>query len=263
MFRHVIEGLYRLMRGFDGFSQEIGDAVESYVERLLTCYDNRVAFFGEQHLKPLASGKSCDFLLELANEIILLETKAVGFTKTVLTENSIKDDTSTRRVAEGVTQIYTTAHNLHAGRFDTLGIDKSKPLLGIVVTLGDIPLVNSDWYFDTFIMTLANPKLSSPIFPSPNLSLKPVAMTVRTLEQLVMLCNSLRTSPLKLHAEKGTFPILAVGDWDTYLSHKVRDNQPAITSLPFMRPQTANILLSLGVPIDEVEKTVGSRGGTV
>ncbi len=261
MFRHVIEGLYRLMREFDGFSQDIGDTVQTYAERLLTCYDNRVALFGEQDLKPLVSGKSCDFLLELADEIVLLEVKAVGFTKTVLTENSIKDDTSTRRVADGVTQIYATAHDLHMGRLDALGIDKSKPVFGIVVTLGDIPLVNADWYFETFIMTLANPKLSPPIFPSPNLSSRPVAMTVRTLEQLVMLCNGLRLSPLRLHTEKNALPMLAVGDWDTYLSNMIKGNQSAITSLPFMRPQTANLLLSLGVPIDEVEKTVGSRGG--
>ncbi len=260
LFRHVIEGLYRLMRAFDGFDQELGKTFETYVGRLLECFENRVALFGEQQLKRLASGKSCDFLLELPDEIVLVETKAVSFTKNVLTENSIKDETSTRRVADAVTQIYSTAHDLHAGRYDGLGIDKSKPLLGIVVTLGDIPLVNSDWYFDSFIMTLASPRLSPPIIPSVNLSYRPVSMTVRTLEQLVMICNALKTSPLKVNTEKNTLPMMAVGDWDAYLSNMVKNNQAAITSLPFMRPQTANLLLSLGVPMNEVEKTVGSRG---
>ncbi len=88
---------------------------------------------------------------------MLLETKAVSFVKTSLTDKSILEDTSTRQIAKGVQQLYATAHDIRTGKLDYLKFDKSKPLLGIVVTLGEIPLVNLDWYFDTSIMALAKP----------------------------------------------------------------------------------------------------------
>ncbi len=31
-------------------------------------------------------------------------------------------------------------------------------------------MVNLDWYFDTFIMAMASPKLGAPVFPSVNLT---------------------------------------------------------------------------------------------
>ena len=259
MFRHGGEGLYRLMKGLDNFDQEIGDAFEKYVGRVLGCFEERVSLHAGKALKKLVSGKSCDFLMELPGEIVLVETKAVSFTKTVLTEKSVKDETSTRRIAEGVRQLYATAHDLHSGKFDPLKVDREKPLLGVVVTFGDIPLVNLDWYFETFVMPLASPKLEPPVYPSPNLERRPVSMTVRTLEQLVMVCNSLKTTPLELHSKKAALHEALAGDWDTYLSGIVRGNQPANKSLPFMRPQTARMMVSLGVPPNVAEERIEGR----
>jgi len=138
-------------------------------------------------------------------------------------------------------------------------LDKSKPLLGIVVTLGEIPLVNLDWYFDTFVMALASPKLEPPVFPSENLTRRPISMSARTFEQLVMACNALKTSPVGLFEQKQTMHPALVGDWNTYLNQIVRNNQNEIRSLPFMRPQTARLMVSLGVPEDKVEETVIRR----
>lgn len=260
LFRHGNDGLYRLMKGLDHFDSEIGDGFEAYVGRVLSCFEGRLSLYNEKELKKFASGKSCDFLLELPNEIVLVETKAVSFTKHNLTEASIKEETSTRKVAKGVTQLYATAHDLSAGRFDHLKVDKSKPLLGITVTLGDIPMVNLDWYFDTFIKSLASPKLEPPLYPSQNLTRRPISMTIRTLEQLVMACNALRTSPVSLHEQKVAMHEARVGDWNTYLSQIVSENQSLIQSLPFMRPQTARLLMSLGVPEETVEEKVIRRG---
>jgi hypothetical protein len=56
----------------------------------------------------------------------------------------------------------------------------------------------------------------------------------------------------------------SVGDWNTYLNQIVRDNQNEIRSLPFVRPQIARLMVSLGVPEDKVEETVirwGAEGG--
>ena len=61
-----------------------------------------------------------------------------------------------------------------------------------------------------------------------------------------MIANSLGRSPTKLHsdwsAENELFP---VGDWDAYLGHIVKDNYQAARRLPFMRPQTVDLLVSL------------------
>ena len=43
-------------------------------------------------------------------------------------------------------------------------------------------------------------------------------------------------------------------------NHIIRDNRDAIQSLPFMRPQMARLMVSLGVPEDKVNETVIRRG---
>ena len=247
LFRLGNDGLYRLMKGLDRFDSEIGDGFEAYVGRVLRCFESRATLLGEAELKKATVGKSCDFLLELPDEIVLVETKAVSFVKTSLTEQSIREDTSTRQIAKGVQQLYATAHNLHEGRLNHLGVDRRKALMGIVVTLGEIPMVNLDWYFKSFIMSLASPKLEAPVFPSANLTRRPVSMSARTFEQLVMGCNARKTSPMRILDQKETMPPALVGDWNTYLNQIVRDNRDEIQSLPFMRPQIARLMVSLGV----------------
>jgi len=259
LFRLGNDGLYRLMKGLDQFDSEIGDGFEAYIGRVLQCFEGRISLLGEAELRKATSGKSCDFLLELPDAVALVETKAVSFVKTSLTDKSILEETSTRQIAKAVQQLYATAYDLKTGRLDHLMLDKSKPLLGIVVTLGEIPLVNLDWYFDTFVMALASPKLEPPVFPSENLTRRPISMSARTFEQLVMACNALKTSPVGLFEQKQTMHPALVGDWNTYLNQIVRNNQNEIRSLPFMRPQTARLMVSLGVPEDKVEETVIRR----
>lgn len=259
LFRLGNDGLYRLMKGLDRFDSEIGDGFEAYVGRVLGCLTNKTAILGEAELKRATSGKSCDFLLDLPDAIVLLETKAVSFVKNSLTEKSILEETSTRQIAKGVQQLYATAHDLKSGKLNHFNLDPTKPLLGIVVTLGEIPLVNLDWYFDTFIMALASPKLEPPIFPSENLTRRPISLSIRTFEQLVMVCNALKTTPVTLFDQKQSLPIAEVGDWSTYINHIVRDNQEAIEGLPFMRPQMTRLMVALGVPEDRAEENLVRR----
>jgi hypothetical protein len=260
MFRLGNDGLYRLMKGLDQFDSEIGDGFGAYVGRVLQHFEGTIRLLGEAELEKAASGKSCDFLLELPDAVVLVETKAVSFVKTSLTDKSILEETSTRQIAKAVQQLYATAYDLKTGRLDHFRLDKSKPLIGIVVTLGEIPMVNLDWYFDTFIMALASPKLEPPVFPSDNLTRRPISMSARTFEQLVMACNALKTSPVALFDQKQTMHPAMVGDWNTFLNQIVRDNEHEIRSLPFMRLQTARLMVSLGVPEADVEETVISRG---
>ena len=264
MFRHMGDGLYRHMKGLDGFPEEFGYAFESYVGRVLRSFHEIVGIYDEAHLMCLASNKSCDYLVELTDMILLVETKAVSFVKTVLTEKSVSEDSSTRRIAEGIRQLYATARDLEIGKYDSLNIDKSKPLLGVVVTFGDVPLVNSKWYFDTFILSHATRKLEQPIYPSELLTRRTFSVSVRTLEQLVIVCNSKPTSPLHLYDEKTKHSDISIGDWDTWISHMLNAmHEEQVEPLPFTRPQTANLLTSMGVPPEMTEKSIGSRGGPI
>jgi hypothetical protein len=248
VLRHSGQGLYSAIKALPSFGKEFGRSVQRYIGKLLACADRKMRLVTNSELEKHSPGKSCDYLLEFADCVLLLESKATSFVAQHLTENAILNDGSTGKIAEGIEQLYTTAHDLRSGVFQAFGIDRDKPVIGIVATFGDIPFANSDWYFKTFVLPRAGSKLQQPIFPSVNMSRAPIVMTLGTLELLVTVLNSRLTSMTALCDEKDALPYITVGDWDAFLREKVSSNQSNLLPLPFVTENCTAFFTAMGIP---------------
>jgi hypothetical protein len=248
LLRHSRHGLYTAIKALPSFGKEFGSSVQQYVGQVLACAHYTVHMLRSSELEERSPGKSCDYLIEFPESILLVESKATSFAAERLVEQAILQDGSTGKIADGIEQLYTTAHDLGSGVFRPLGIDDSKPVIGVVVTFGEIPFANSDWYLNTFILTRAESKLKQPIYPSPNMQRVPIVMSISTLELLVMAMNSLGASLLSLCQEKDALPYITVGDWDTFLTQKLRPNESSFEPLPFIAPNCDAFFKCMGIP---------------
>jgi hypothetical protein len=247
VLRHAGQGLYNAMKQLPSFGAEFGASVQRYVGKVLNCATRKLRAAGNLELEKLSPGKSCDFLVEFAESILLVESKATSFVAERLVENAILSDGSTAKIATGIEQLYTTAFDLHSGVFDSLGVDPAKPVVGIVVTFGEIPFANSSWYRDSFILKRAESKLRTPAYPSANMERWPLVMSLGTLELLLMNLNSFDAGITALCDEKDSEPYIKTGDWDQFLKSKLAENQPRVKPLPFVAEQCGVFWDSLGL----------------
>ena len=247
IFRHSGHGLYWRMREIAEFEDEIGPNFERYVRRVLESIESRVSILDSGTLERCSPGRSCDFVVVLNDEILFVECKATWSTARDLTENALDKDTSNRKIADGIVQIYTTAYETDAGTFDALGVPRDKPAIGVVVTLGDLVYANSQWFFERFVVAKAYPKLKEPVYPSAKLPRPPIALSVGALERLVVACNSIPTTPTRLLREKEETSYLVEGDWDQFLNRRLRESAAPIAELEFQRESTERLKQSLGI----------------
>ena len=236
--RHLSEGLYRLARSCECFGEEFGKSFQQYVGRVLKAHRGEHKLFDSNQIDKLLESSSCDFLVETADAVLLVEAKGATFTADLLTDGAILNDNSTTKVAKAMKQIYSTAHGMDSDVFRGLGIDCEKPILGMVVTFGELPFANSEWYFNSFFLPRARTVLSPPIYPGTSMKNHPIVISVRTLEHLVTCLNNLNASYMKLFEEKEQRHYNEVGDWNTFLKSKLRDQGENIEALPFVRQQT-------------------------
>jgi hypothetical protein len=241
-FRHSNLGLYRLARECPTFGDEFGHSFQEYVGQVLRCISGSVRVLEDKELERLAPGKSCDFLVEREDEVILVECKATTSSVRIPLEENLVRDGSTGMVAKALVQLYTTAHDLVSGRFSCLGVGQTKPLVGVVVTFGELPFANSDWYYDKVIFARSENDLSPPIYPSEGLSRRPMVISVSCLEDLALLIRDSRESLVALYDEKQNLPYVQAGDWDVFVGHRRKQGSAPTKPLPFVEDQWKQLL---------------------
>ena len=246
LLRNSWAGIYQAVREMAPFGKEFGDSFQAYVEQLLDCDEQKQRVLASKDLERHTSRRSCDFLVERPDEMILIETKAATFSHDFLTEKAILDDNSTIKVAEGMEQIYGTAYDIGEGALAPLSIRSDKPLLGIVVTFGDLFIPNSKWYFEKFILEKAKDKLSAPIYPNEALD-RPIVLSIQALERFVEYLNTSGTRALDLRKEKDQQEFALVGDWDVYLKNKLNSCTEPIKHLPIMRREFDDFFQQMGL----------------
>lgn len=252
IFLHTGTGLYRLILPLRSFSKEFGKSFELYTEKILNCYQNSVITISNKQLEKVSGGKSCDFLIEVSNSILLIECKATLFTAEIFTDNAIENNNSTRKVAKGLVQIYTTAKDVNLGVFDSLGVNSQKPIIGIVVTFGEILLANTDWYFENFFLKRTGKELDISIYPSQGMKRRPIVISVETLEKLITLINNSSESVLSLYDEKLTKSEAEVGEWDTFIKSKLKEIDTPIDELAFIDEQDKDFYISMGISPEKI-----------
>lgn len=239
IFVYSGEGLLKLLSSIPHSDIYIARSFESYIGALLNCLSDKLKVIPSNQLEKITEGKSCDFLVETLSEIILVECKATTYTAKMFTDNAILNNNSTGKIADALVQLYTTAHDLDNGVFDSLGVRKNKPVVGLVVTFGELPLVNSKWYFKEFIMRRASPKLTAPIFPSAKMRSRPIVISVASFENLLTILNNTEINTLELAELKENKGYESVGDWNTFLSSKLK---PEYEMLPILTENNKHFL---------------------
>lgn len=250
IFAHAANGLHRLLKSLPGahdeFGEEFGGTVEAHVARVLRCYKGHLRMLEAQHLKPLTEGRSCDFLLDAPDCILLVESKAAIFERYILMPAIMQGDNSTAKIVGAFGQLRETCEALRSGTFDHFGIDRNKPVLAIVATYGHLPLPNTDWYFENVFEPFAS-RGGNTFLPDFGLPRRPAVMSLDTLEMFVTALNFFSETPLQSFEERGKHPFLSAGDWNNHLRTRL-SNAGTIESLPFVRQKADEFFVTLGCP---------------
>ena len=245
LFRHSGENLYRLSKDLDVFQDEFGTSFEEYVKEVLNSIKGLVNIIPNKMLEKASKSKSCDFLIELKDTIILVECKACSFTARHLSDNAIRNNNSTSKVAKALTQLYAAAHDLEEGVFNCYNIDNSKTTIGIVVTFGEIPLANKEWYFDEFFLKQADRKFDELTYPSKQMTRRPIILDISTFEKLISFLNTHTERLAELYDEKENEGYANTGDWSVWLSMKYQDISMSLLS--FLHKEKLTFLEELNI----------------
>ena len=227
---HMGAGLYRMLtevwKTDHDLRSEFAASFEKYAALILDVCGRKLALHSENAIQKLANGKSCDFILETEDAVVLVECKGVAFQKDLLLAEVMQDDSSTARLIDAGEQLNQTYLDLQAGCFDTLIQNRSKPVVSLVVTYGTIPYVNSSWYLEKVIRPRAqreNRPLVSPTFGLPT---RPVVMSVPVLEMFITTINTLGKSPDELVNEQEAHNELSMGEYENFLKRKLLEVKP-------------------------------------
>ena len=248
ILRHSSEGLYRLTKDLPSFDIEFGKAVEHYIGKVLGFCHDKSGLLTSKDLEDSQKGKTCDFVLDTPDVVVLVESKATSFGARFFTETAIRQDGSTAKVARGMEQLYATAYDIAQGDLRKLGIDHNKPILGIVVSFGELPFANSDWYFENAFLARVADHLRAPVYPSCTMTRRPMVISVPTLELMIQAANSTHSSMLSLYDSKALENYVLTGDWDAYLRSKLQALGEQVEQLPFLREDFEAFFETLGPP---------------
>jgi len=245
LFRHSGEGLYRLAKDLSLFDDEFGDSFERYVKKVLESLHTHLSIIANKQIIKVVKSKSCDFLVELEDTVILVECKACSFSARHFSDEAIMKNNSTGKVAKGLTQLYASAKDLEQGLFDKFEVDKNKATIGIVVTFGEIPSANSDWYFEEFFLKRADDKLVRAIYPSRQMIRRPIVLDISALEKLVGLLNAQPKGLPDLYDERKSQGYAATGDWGIWLYDETLDKDTS-ELLTFLQRERVAFLDEIG-----------------
>jgi hypothetical protein len=248
LFLHAGEGLYRLAQTLDVFAAEFSDSLEKYIRRVLDSLKEVTKIVDSKMMESTATGKSCDFLVETADTVILVECKACSFTANRLTDSAIENNNSTGKVAKGLVQLYTSAKDLENGRLDKFGINRNKTTIGIVITFGEIPSANSEWYFEQFFLKRADKKLNEVIYPSKQMRRRPIVIDVSGFEKLVVTLNSDKRTLQDLYDKKQAEGYHRTGEWGIWLSSQRESGRWQL--FQFLQDAQSEFLNELGIPTE-------------
>ncbi len=222
VFARGLEGPYdiSMASGHWGevFGKEFGTIFERYVGNVLA-YLPGVPVFSERQMRRYTERKICDYLVVGEDFVLLIECKATKYSSTLVTETAVKQDNSTRKLAEATDQLCSTADLVRGGGLrDLIGDVAGKAFLATIVTFRPIYQVNDDAYWAEAIVPLA--KVSGEADWQGRFTFRPQVMAVGELERLVLIAAKGEAMPLALFDEllAGHAP---PPDWESFLDQRL------------------------------------------
>lgn len=245
MVHHSLDGLYRLCDSLnsDLFRRELGDSFERYVKGLLGEVAETGHIFAEDVIQRASAGRACDYAIEFADCILLVECKAVRYSSLLATDNAIAKDNSTAKVAIAFAQLLETATRIRNGALNHLFSAIDKPIYAVVTTFGELPFVNSPGYFERYIA----PRMpgfngDSALWYAP-LTKVPQVFSIELLEDFVVTLKNGSQTASFLFEDKFTKDSDSYSDWEPYLSNYELEER----HLPFLYRNIEILFGDIGV----------------
>lgn len=235
-----------LLERFDALESQdaradLGDQFERYVEGMIRLHLPDRRLLTAEHL-VLDGQKSCDFALDLPNEVLLVECKSVMLDRELVTERSVINSAAIQRLLDGYVQIIRTADRIRSGGYPADLISRDKPIVGLVATLGNVPGADNGAVRDAVRMRLDKegiPQASRAALLHP-----PQPFDAEALEYLILLIHGCAQSPAAVFAEKLSANPWQVGDWPIYLNRRMIDMKPF--DLTYWREPFERLLAEMG-----------------
>lgn len=246
IIRNIGKGLITLFEQIDKDGYYLGQSFERYTESILKCLKTSLKLYTKNELERQPEGqKNCDFLIITPTENILLECKAIDFRVRTLTEKAISNSSATTRIIGAIEQLSNTYNNIKTGQFNLNGLDNTKPFVGIIVTLGEFPGFNTDWFFEKVIPSNNTKNKTKDRVRSFLQSNRPVVLSIDCLEELVMYLNSCSQSLIDLYDFKTKQDYFMTGDWDAFLSNKLKEIE-IVENIDFVDESVTQMYKELG-----------------
>jgi hypothetical protein len=222
IINHATEGLHRICSELNqtSFSTEFGKSFENYTRHLINEIPNIINILNEDEIQKVSLGKSCDFLIELSDCLLLIECKATQYNHDLFTENAISKDTSTLKIGEAFEQIILTCKRIKNRELDTLLVDGGKPVLGFCLTYGNIQFANAPEYFKKYISPILFDKNTELLECLSILEYIPQVISIKVFERFIMALIHQKISPISLIKQKLSGTYNQTGDWDAYLNNE-------------------------------------------
>lgn len=218
VLRRCYEGLHHVgvERIGKTFTAGLSQSFYEYVKKLLEESPRVVARIGDSELEQMCPRRACDLAIETDREILLVECKATRMNSRILATGPLQKDTAIGKVREGIDQLVETAEAIRGGLLSARLRNPNLPIVGLVVTLGEIPFANSRSLRRRIL------EYDSWNFPRTHpMDLDPQIFTVKCLEALVAVEQESGDGWLEILRTKDPDNYLADGDWDVFLARRV------------------------------------------
>ena len=206
----VHEKIYVILSEILGnkFQSSFGETFEEYIEMLLSDLGD-VKILNEDEIKEeyhLHDKEVCDFLLEFPDCFLLLEVKAVQYTKRILSLDTLISANSSKKIAKAYVQFSSTGNAIEK--------ESLKSKLTFCITFGQMYYPNLDIFYQNVI----NPNMNLEIEEVGRLfNYLPQTFSIDEFEELIAIIISEQISPMKLFNEMNDAKVLKLQGWHTFL----------------------------------------------
>ncbi|MBI1784305.1 hypothetical protein HYR69_04100 [Candidatus Sumerlaeota bacterium] len=240
---------YVLAEGVGSFGDEFGGAFEKYVGDVLTELAGKQSVLDEAAIKKNSSSRSCDYIVELDDAMLLLECKATMYAGRIATEKAIQDSNLISKISDAIIQLHSTGSDLPRIRLPLSKTALEKKVLPFVVVFDDIEAMNSEWMWNSILMPRLRKKGLDEETCFRPFHCKPQIISVESLESIVRLTKAQPRSVAQLVEEKLAKNYWEIGDWWRYTMEKLKPyNTDTNTFLEVSKREFAEFMRRYGIP---------------
>lgn len=220
LFETCTKRLLEICGGSDvSFGECFGAVFEKYVGSIIRHAKGIRTVFGSNDLERRIKGKSCDFLINLGDAVLLLECKAVSYTATLPTENALKGNNSTKKLNRAFQQILNSARSIRDGEFAADGIPRDVAIFAAAISWGEIYMANSGWRHEEIVRPFLEEIGLDGEIEQLSFAMKPQVVSIDSLEWIVATSQAKDIPISAILRRKNTGNYSTDGDWPAFL-HK-------------------------------------------